>query len=378
MLTLQPSSYAFRLVQTLAVTGEYPVNSLPLLGNERVLKQLIWRLSLPEMFWNSHGEMVRTKLFVTNGKGREKSLRLYKGALPMLHWLHPDAYEYYMESFWNHHFPGDAAHRDRNHRVAEAVALCATAGVEVLPYDLPQLQQEEIRKVTPNYPALYLARDIKKAFPGEEKKTLFTRAVGALFYPGGCYAVYNTRDAAMKWKGMREFKALHGLTEMARLNGGVERLDGALLFGKSYETALETLNFSDPRHPELRFDSIYAHVHFLALNDFGARLLGILTLSDWQERVLDLLFEPSTRTYGRGTMEYDAQVGAVKVLSHLDGDLARLLRFREGLWSHRRKFEVVCFPQQAEFVREFLGDRAKVREIPLEVVDKELLKGGDG
>ena len=345
MLTLQHSSYAFRLVQTLAVTGEYPVNSLPLLGNERVLKQLIRRLSLPEMFWNSHGEMVRTKLFVTNGKGREKSLRLYKGALPLLHWLHPDAYEYYMESFWNHHFPGDAAHRDRNHRVAEAVALCANAGVEVLPYDLPRLQQEEIRKVTPNYPALYLARDIKKAFPGEEKKTLFTRAVGALFYPGGCYAVYNTRDAAMKWKGMGEFKALHSLTEIARLNGGVSHLDGALLFGKSYETAMETLEASDPRHPELRFDSIYSHVHFLPLDGFGARLLKILTLPDWQEKLLDLLFEPSTRTYGRGTMEYDAQVDGVKVLSHLDRDLARLLRFREGLWSHSGKFEVVCFPQ---------------------------------
>lgn len=378
MLTLQPSSYAFRLVQTLAVTGEYPVNSLPLLGNERVLKQLIRRLSLPEMFWNSHGEMVRTKLFVTNGKGREKSLRLYKGALPMLHWLHPDAYEYYMESFWNHHFPGDAAHRDRNHRVAEAVALCATAGVEVLPYDLPQLQQEEIRKVTPNYRALYLARDIKKAFPGEEKKTLFTRAVGALFYPGGCYAVYNTRDAAMKWKGMGEFKALHSLTEIARLNGGVSHLDGALLLGKSYETAMETLEASDPRHPELRFDSIYPHIHFLPLDGFGAHLLKILTLPDWQERLLDLLFEPFTRTYGRGTMEYDAQVGAVKVLSHLDGDLARLLRFREGLWSHSGKFEVVCFPQQAEFLRSFLGDRVGVREIPLEAVEKELLKGGDG
>lgn len=372
MLTLQPSSYAFRLVQTLAVTGEYPISSLPLLGNERVLKQLIRRLSLPEMICNSHGEMLRTKLFVTNGKGREKSLRLYKGALPLLHWLHPRAYEYYMESFWNHHFPGDATHRDRNHRVAEAVALCANAGVEVLPYDLPKLQQEEIRKVTPDFPTLYLARDIKKAFPGEEKKTLFTRAVGALFYPGGCYAVYNTRDAAMKWKGMGEFKALHSLTEMARLNGGVTHLDGALLFGKSYETALGTLNSSDPHHPELRFDSIYPHIHFLPLDGFGARLLEILTLPDWQERLLDLLFEPSTRTYGRGTMEYDAQVGAVKVLSHLDGDLARLLRFREGLWTHSGKFEVVCFPQQTGFVHSFLGDWVGVREIRIETVEETL------
>ena len=373
MPILRPDTLVQNVLQMLAVVGEFPWQSLGLLGKTETVQKMVYRLSEPAAFRHRHtGEEVRTKLFVTNGKGREKSLRLYKGALPLLHWLHPRAYEYYMESFWNHHFPGDAAHRDRNHRVAEAVALCANAGVQVLPYDLPKLQQEEIRKVTPDFPTLYLARDVKKAFPGEEKKTLFTRAVGALFYPGGCYAVYNTRDAAMKWKGMGEFKALHSLTEIARLNGGVSHLDGALLFGKSYETAMETLEASDPRHPELRFDSIYLHVHFLPLDGFGARLLGILTLPDWQERLLDLLFEPATRTYGRGTLEYDAQVGAVKVLSHLDGDLARLLRFREGLWSHSGKFEVVCLPQQAEFVRSFLGDRVGVREIRIETVEETL------
>ena len=119
-------------------------------------------------------------------------------------------------------------------------------------------------------------------------------------------------------------------------------------------------------------------MHFLPLDGFGARLLKILTLPDWQEKLLDLLFEPATRTYGRGAMEYDAQVDGVKVLSHLDGDLARLLRFREGLWTHSGKFEVVCFPQQAEFVRDYLGTRMRIREIPLETVEKELLKGGDG
>ena len=323
MPVLRPDTLVQKVLQILAVTGEFPWSSLYLLGNPATVQKMVSRLSQPVLFRNPHTEEeVRTKLFVTNGKGREKSLRLYKGALLLLHWLHPGAYEYYMDSFWNHHFPGDAAHRDRSHRVAEAVALCANAGVEVLPYDLPRLQQEEIRKVTPNYPALYLARDIKKAFPGEEKRHCSPGQWGALFYPGGCYAVYNTRDAAMKWKGMGEFKALHSLTEVARLNGGVTHLDGALLFGKSYETAMETLEASDPRHPELRFDSIYSHVHFLPLDGFGARLLKILTLPDWQERLLDLLFEPSTRTYSRGTMEYDAQVGAVKVLSHLDGDLA--------------------------------------------------------
>ena len=73
----------------------------------------------------------------------------------------------------------------------------------------------------------------------------------------------------MKWKGMGEFKALHSLTEVARWNGGITRLTGAVLMGKSYEAALSALEYSDPRHPELRFDSIYPHIHFVPLDPFG-------------------------------------------------------------------------------------------------------------
>lgn len=371
MLTLRPGSHVHLLVQTLAVTGEYPLCSLGLLGKERVLREVVRRGTEPQLIRNPQtGEEVRTKLFVLNGKGREKSLRLYKGALSLLHWLHPAAHGYYMDSFWEHHFPGDTAHRDRNHRVAEAVALCMSAGVEVLPYDLPRLQREKIRKVTPAFPSLYLGRDIKKAFPGEEKKTLFTRTVGSLFYPGGCYAVYNARNAAMKWRGMGEFKALHSLTEVARLNGGVEQLDGALLLGQSYQVALETLSASQQDRREFRFDGIYPHIHFIPLDRFGARLLGLLIQPHWQERLLDLLFEPADRTFGLGVMEYDAQVEGVKIFSHLDGDIARLLRFKEALWGRPGKFEVLCFPQQAEFVGEILAGMAKVKVIELNAVEE--------
>ena len=133
MPVLRPDTLVQNVLQLLAVVGEFPWQSLGLLGKTETVQKMVYRLSEPAVFRHRHtGEEVRTKLFVTNGKGREKSLRLYKGALSLLHWFHPGAYEYYMENFWNHHFPGDAAHRDRNHRVAEAVALCANAGVEVL------------------------------------------------------------------------------------------------------------------------------------------------------------------------------------------------------------------------------------------------------
>lgn len=43
MLTLRPGSQAFLLVSLLAVTGEFPLRSLHLLGSERVLRELVRR-----------------------------------------------------------------------------------------------------------------------------------------------------------------------------------------------------------------------------------------------------------------------------------------------------------------------------------------------
>ena len=74
---------------------------------------------------------------------------------------------------------------------------------------------------------------------------MFTRMIGALFAARACYAVYNTREAAMKWSGMGEFKALHSLIEIARLNADIVQVNGAVLLGRSEEVALKTLLESD-------------------------------------------------------------------------------------------------------------------------------------
>ena len=67
-----------------------------------------------------------------------------------------------------------------------------------------------------------------------------------------------------------------------------------------------------------------------------------------------------------------AQGGAVKGRAPLGGALALWLVLREGLRTHSGKCEVVCLPQQAEFVRSFLGDRVGVREIRIETVEETL------
>ena len=375
MLTLRPGSQAFLLVSLLAVTGEFPLRSLHLLGNERVLRELARRGSGRQVIRNSDGSaQIDTRLFQISGKGRDKSLRLYKGALSVLDWLHPAAYRYYMDSFYGHRFPGDSAHRDRNHRVAEAAAMLMRSGVEIRPYLLPALQTESIRQtVTGGRHTFYFARDLKKLRAGEQNKTMFTRTVGALFSTGSCYAVYNTRASAMKWNGLGEFKALHSLNELARMNAGVG-MDSAILFGASEEMALATLAASaHPNRPEFRFDRIYPHIYFVPLDSFGARMLKLLLTPGRNGKMLNALFDHEDRVRSRmGLTEHDAVVGGVSVLSHFDGDIARLMRFREAAELYGGKYEVLCFPEQAGFVTEYMGALAAVRTITIDELEEAM------
>lgn len=374
MVQFRPGSHVSKLVALLSFVGEFPFLSLGLLGSERVYKALVVKLCAPEVFRNTQtGDELSCRLFTVTGSGRTKTLRLYKRALPILEWVHPGAYQYYMDSFWEHHFPGDMQHLDRNHRVAEAAAVCMQAGIELRPYLLPKLQNEAISSVVLKKPSMYLARDIKKVSGSETNKTAFTRMTGAAFYPGGCYGVYNTRDAAMKWNGMGEVKTVYYLTELARLNAGVQTVDSAILFGASEKIALQSFSEkSAGQRKTVQPDAAYQHIHFIPLNEMGIRQMRILTVPNWKERTLDALFLPETRSYGIGRFEYDACVEGGYVFSHLDGDLNRLIRFKEAIEHIPGPFEALCFPHQVEFLREYLEGRAVIKTIGLEAIEKAL------
>lgn len=374
MLYIRPGSQVWQLITLLSFVGEYPVRSLHLLGNERVYKALVHKLTTVQIYRLPQTDLtMETRLLTVTGKANGKTIRLYKSALPILDWIHPDAYRYYMDAFWSHRFPGDAAHWERNHRVAEAAAMFISAGVEAQPYLLPHLQNREILRTVPETPCFYLAKDIKKVGGVEMNKTMFTRMVGAFFCSSEAYAVYNTRDAVMKWSGKGEFKALHSLIEIGRLNAGLHTVTSAILFGESGSVALNTLVESDhTKRMEFRFDSIYRHIYFIPMNEYGIRQLKILSVPDWNEKLLDLLFEPDIRTYDKGLFEYDAFTEGVYVFSHLDSDLARLIRFREAIRHQTGRFEVLCFPHQMPLLREYLGRLVTLKTIDMVLVESEL------
>ena len=372
MIQFKPGSHVHRLVTLLSYTGEFPAGSLYMLGNERVFKALVIKLILPQTICVG-SEQITCRLLNLTGKGRGKTIRLNKGALGLLDFIDPKARNYYMNSFWNHRFPGDAAHIERNHRVAETAALCMRSGINTIPYRLPKLQNQQLLKLIPERPVFYLAKDIKKTGENEMNKTMFTRMTGAVFSSGSCFAVYNTRSCGMKWRGMGEYKALNSLTEIARMNSEVKSIDSAILIGRSADIAFRTLdNTENTQKQEFRFDSIYRHIHFIPSDEFGIRLLRLLTLPNLKENILSLLFDHKDRTDETGAFEYDAHIYGTYILSHLDGDIARLIRFRDALEVYPQKSEIICFPEQAKFISELMSDKAEVRTIDIHTLESEL------
>ena len=109
------------------------------------------------------------------------------------------------------------------------------------------------------------------------------------------------------------------------------------------------------------------------MNNDGIRLLRLLMLPDRNRKLLELLFDPETRSDYQGSFEYDAYINGIYILSHLDGDIARLIRFREALAAQPGlKAELVCFPFQTGFVREYLCGLAAIKTIDIGLVETEL------
>ena len=373
MITVRPGSHVHRLLQLLSTAGEIPTGALSLLGNERVLAALVHKLeSVQDIRFDKDGSVWHVRLIQMSGKKGERTIRLYKKGLPVLDMLYPGLFGWYMDCFHNHRYSNDLFHVERNHRVAEALALCMAADVETRPYVQPSLQKTEINLIVPDSPSFYIARDFKK-IEDEANKTMYTRIIGALFYPGDVYAVYNTRGAVMKWSGRGEIKTHGNLLELARMNAGLGTLSSEILFGHNPETALTTVLESDKsRRSELRFDRIYNTIHFIPLDQNGVRLLKILVTPDWNEKLLTALFENNQRSYNRGAMEYDAIVDNTIILSHLDGDIARLIRFREAMASQELPYEIICYPWQTGFLKSYLGQTTRVRELSTEQVEAAL------
>ena len=221
MVHFTPGSQVWQLITLLSIVGEYPLGSRNLLGNKAVLKNLVHKLTRPQTFCNTEtGDTMTCRLLSVSGDERNRNIRLCKVALPILEWISPECRSYHLNSFRKHNFSSSVSHRERNHRIGEAVTMCMRAGIEARPFLLPELQNEAFVHVIPSEAVMYPSKDLKRLSEDEMSKTSFTRMVGALFACGTCYAIYYCKlvieesrkilDKSRKLKSVSRFQVLQG------------------------------------------------------------------------------------------------------------------------------------------------------------------------
>ena len=370
MITIRPGSHVHTLLTVLSFVGEYPVTALGLLGSVRSYKDLIHRLTMQQVFhFPDSEERFTCRLLTVSGKGKRKSIRLHKSALPLLQYWDEDAYGNYMAEYDGHTFSGNARHVERNHLVAEVAVMCMKAGIEANPLDTPAVMDDDIRSLQMDAPYFYFSRELKRVNAYEMNKIRFTRLAGVIAYPGGAYAVYNHRDGMQKWMGEGELKIKLHLQNIFYPMKCFEfpLREAAIMFGRDYSVALDMLReMKATKKMDNGLFSVYKNIFFVPQNEFGVKLLRVLTTPDWKERILESLFEDENRSYGRGTFTYDAYVDGVFEFSFLDGDISRLFRFREAILDRDGKFRIICYPEQMAFLKECFGDMVELDTVKMD------------
>lgn len=372
MICIRSGCKVYKIITTLAVCGEFPFSSLEMFGRWQDYAKIIVKSTKSQVVRNTHTEtnLKVARLLTVSGKRNNRTIRLSRFSAPVLDWF---GLKNYYETNFNDNFSSGKTHINRRQRVAESFVAFMRAGIESRPFKLPELNYRVIEPVIKS-PSFFVAKEIKRVWGNDQKKIKYSRFVGLYCSENEGYVVYNSQSSVMKWMGRDEFRSKENIERVVRLNSAIQEIDTAILLGKDYNIASSTLkNLAANRRKEFRFDGVFEHILFIPLSDCGIRQLAITQCAGWREKILDALFESEDRSYNRGAFEYDAKVNGVYVLSFLDGDIVRLAKFRnETLDDDDRKFEVVCYPFQTDFLCDYLGKDVKLTEIELDAVERAL------
>lgn len=368
MINILPGSHAVNLITILSVAGEFYFGSAWLLGSDAVIRRLINNMCTPQeiIIGDTRYE---GQLLTVSGSGQFKSVRMRKWAYPILKAL--DADEYYKTTFGRKNFTGSLKNKDRNYRVAECLMMFFRAEIEFRPYFLPKLQNDDIKLVVPRRACFYLSKDLKKLNFNELPKTQFTRIAGLMFIDRQPFAVYNTRSSLMKWNGAGESKTVSGMESVARMNAGCEKIDSAIVFYESDRIAIETVrDIKANEELDLGFMKIYPKIFFVPLGEVGVRQLKLFMRPKWRERAVEYLFKDDVER--SPYFDFDAIIGETKMLCFFDGDVARLIRFKNSVLYENCQFGIVCFPHQEKIIKEFFDSGVALKVVSMEEIEKNI------
>lgn len=378
LLHINMGSPAVVLLNTIAIAGEFPFNSLYLLGEYQTTLRQVRAMKKPvELKMEGKEKRFYKKVIVVSGSKGMKTIRLSKLAKDVLEYIGCHESSYY-ENFKGN-MTGLKSHIDRNHRTAETIAMMHLAGVEYISNKLPKIQWETIQHNVPeDYFTFYNSRLIKAPISDhnslESNKTNFSRVVGAMFTPDNCFAVYNTRCSLMKWNGHGEYKMLNNLTELAIKNAGLNGdVDSAIFFSNDDDWFIRSLKEAKKTNDK-RFDvaGIYRYFYYIPLSKEGVRQLKLFNVENWEDKILDIFFPVETRCKSGEIRTYDAMKDGEYYMSFLNAKVSRLMRYKNTMERCGGIYNVICFKHQVDFVNKICDNMMKVKYVNLEDIEKRL------
>lgn len=388
MINIGTNNSISDILSVLAVAGEMSPRSLKTLGDDNTLKRLIKRGTVPQEYRNAEdGSRVNATLFTVSGHGAEKTIRLKKEGIEVLNWV-ADA-EYYKAAFCRNNF-GSGSKVKRHHTLAEAAMLFQSAGIEIQPYNLPTLSGSIKNCREFNRPYFYTSTVLKYRVLqdlGEYDRITrmsTSRFAGMFTTPGnGVFAIYNTGNSPISLNINAETNLKHEISDLKRTTF-YSPLDVLLKkntyqaivlcsdLQTGYTTAVTGLfegqknKWKQNSRRETLVD-IYDQCHGITLDDFGAKMLLMLSEPNYYnilKRALflgwDLLDNNRSLYDARRTDENGQNVLAAMLF---DFDFKRIEKLKGSVEFRKTLdtvYEVYAFEEQCDFLENLLGKDFKI------------------
>ena len=229
---------ARRLLEVIAVSGEFPAKSISRLPGGISYKETVIR------------ELKKEGLLRVYYKDKLRGYRLGRKAKAALLSANPERFSFYLTGKTDTNLlKNEIARRVRLHRIAETFVAMQNAGVLVFRDEKPKLfTWSEVPGERLEAAAFYSSREMKELGVGTARIKR-SRMVGLLLAPGGIFLAYHCGPCMVKWDycAERDAKALMQLWFSGRCTGfrySFNGIDG-LLFGDGLEPFYQILSSTD-------------------------------------------------------------------------------------------------------------------------------------
>lgn len=369
MIIFNINTRAYDLISLLCVTGEYPVASLGILGDRTCYRRLVTDMCKTQTYHNSEtGEKITCRALSISGKGRLKTIRLTKYALPLAEWV--DGADYYAGTYLKNNRSGSKKTIERHHRISETAAIMQQSGFEYRPWYLPEIQNEIQQYSTIDEPSYFLPKVFRGDISNPSQKYTFSRTVGALMTSHKTLMLYNTRNSIKKWDGQGEYRTKSNIESFSYRNTKEGKIDSAIIMGQNLNYVLGLIHQTEKQYKSASIFhksdllTMFYNIHYIPLNQFGAKLIQVLTLPNCHNYILSLIYNDESLKHGSMSLNYDIYNNGVYTLSLLDYDMRRLILAKSNINMLIKEgksftYQILCFPEQIDELYQFLGDNVE-------------------